>query len=76
MRKHEARPVPGEPNAPARQAVDVHAEVAIGVDDHGRNEELGTNLEEEERAIAIGAEPVAMTLNPGNNLILGETEKV
>lgn len=59
-----------------REAIDAGEERASGVDAHASNEELVTNLEQEERAVAIRAEPFAVFLHKLNDLRLREAHHI
>ena len=76
LRDHDARPAPGVPHVAVRQPEHAHPELATDVEVHARNEELFTNLEQEEGPVTIRAEPLAVFLHELDDLRLGETKTV
>lgn len=76
LRNHETTTILGTPDEVVREAIDVGVERAIGVDEHVSNEELFANLEQEERAVAVRAEPLAMVLDELNDLSLREAQRI
>jgi len=67
--------IPGIPDVVVREAVGVDPKLAT-TDEHVRNEELGADLEQEERAVAVGAEPIAVGLDELDDLVLRDAEQV
>lgn len=75
LRYHHPNAAAGIPTAAVREAIDVHIE-AVGVHVHARNEELVTNLEQEECGVAVGAKPFAILLHELDDLGLRQAEQI
>ena len=69
-------PALGRPHVVVRETAREHPELAIVIEDHVRNEELFSNLEEEEGAVTVRAEPLAVLLHELGDLGLSEAETV
>lgn len=76
LRNHEPTAILGTPDEAEREAKDAGDERATGADAHAGNEEFIANFEQEERAVAIRAEPLAMVLDELNDLSLRETQRI
>ncbi len=76
LRNHEPTTILGMPDVVVREANGEGVERATGADAHVRNEEFVANLEQEERAVAVFAEPLAMILDELDDLSLREAQRI